>query len=109
MQDLVTTDTAEAKINGSYSVTEVTPKPLESHQQAAAANSTARCHVRTNSHHHVEGVLTAVTHRARKDGRCTYPHMLICANKMVSSSPSSFDMIFDITTMRDEGRNDDNH
>lgn len=51
----------EAKINGSR----VTPKPTESYQQVAAVNSTAQHHVDTNSHHHVEGVLTDATHKAK--------------------------------------------
>ena len=66
----------------------------ESYQRAAAENSTARCHVHTNSHDHVEGVLTAVTHGARHDGRYEHPHMLICANNMATSLPSASDSIF---------------
>lgn len=67
--DPVTTATPEAKINGSQAVSGMTPKPSESYQRAAAQNSTARRHVRTNSHRHVERVLTAVTHGAKHDGR----------------------------------------
>ncbi|CAB1433538.1 unnamed protein product [Pleuronectes platessa] len=59
---------APSRMENQSAITGVTPKPSESYQQAAAANSTARHHVHTNCHYHVEGVLTAVTHRAKHDG-----------------------------------------
>lgn len=89
--DLVTTATPEAKINGSRAITGVTPKPSESYQQAAAENSTARRHVHTNSHRHVESILTAVTHGAKHDG-C--PRMLNRANRMPPSLPRGFEGTF---------------
>lgn len=94
LRDPVSTATLEAKINDSYAVIGATPKTSESYQRPAAVNSSARRHVRTNSHHHVKGILTAVTHRARHDGKYGYPHMLICDNKVASSLPSGDDNIF---------------
>lgn len=62
VSDLVTTTTPEAKINGSWVVSGLTPKPSEGSEREAAANSTARRHIHTNSHQHVEVILTAATH-----------------------------------------------
>lgn len=50
MSDPVTASAQEAKINDSQVITGVTPKPSESSQQEAAANSTARRQISTNSH-----------------------------------------------------------
>lgn len=62
VSDLVTTMTPKAKINGSDVGTGETPKPWETYQQGAATNSTAHCHIHTNSHYGVEVVRTAVSH-----------------------------------------------
>lgn len=70
--------TPKAKINGSSAIAGVTPKPSESYQRAVVANSTARCHVHTNCHYHVEGMLTAVTQRAKDDGKCGILHANFC-------------------------------
>lgn len=68
----------------------MTPKPSESYQPAAAQNSTVRRHVHTNSHYHVEGVLTVVTHRAKHDGRKDYLYVIICKKEMAPLLQSSF-------------------